>query len=49
MQRESASYFADLDPRVIFKLALLDGLHEWSQTYRDLLNTLRHSRPLRSS
>lgn len=42
---ESDAFFADLDPRVTFDLAFLDGLHTWSQTYRDLLNTLRHSHP----
>lgn len=39
----SDQFFADLDPAILFDLVFLDGLHSYQQTYRDLLNTLKHS------
>jgi predicted O-methyltransferase YrrM len=39
----SDEYFASLEPEVIFDLVFLDGLHTYEQTYRDLINALRHT------
>jgi hypothetical protein len=41
----SDQFFARLDQRVSFDAVLLDGLHEFTQTYRDLLNALKHLGP----
>lgn len=41
----SDAFFEALPDNVAFDLAFLDGLHEWTQTYRDLLNTLNHASP----
>jgi hypothetical protein len=38
----SDEYFRKLDPEKKFDLIFLDGLHEWFQTYRDLINSLNH-------
>jgi hypothetical protein len=43
--RESDPFFAELPEHVQFESGFLDGLHEWSHTYSDLLNALRHSHP----
>ena len=42
-QQESDQFFAELEPQSRFDLVFLDGLHEWRQTYRDLLNALNHT------
>jgi hypothetical protein len=42
-KQESDQFFAQLEPQHQFDLVFLDGLHEWRQTYRDLLNTLNHT------
>jgi hypothetical protein len=39
----SDEFFASLDPRFRFDLIYIDGLHQWQQTYRDLLNCISHS------
>lgn len=39
----SDAFFASVDPRVRFDLIFLDGLHQWHQTYRDLVNSLAHA------
>ena len=36
----SDSFFTKLSSNVLFDVVYLDGLHEWSQTYRDLINSL---------
>lgn len=36
----SDEYFAVLDPTARFDVVFLDGLHEWRQTYKDLLSAL---------
>lgn len=41
----SDDYFAHLEPHVRFDLAFIDGLHEWHQTYTDLMNCLAHAHP----
>jgi hypothetical protein len=40
---ESDRFFDRLPENQKFDLVFLDGLHEWRQTYRDLLNTLDHT------
>lgn len=35
-------FFDELNKDVFFDLIFLDGLHEWKQTYRDLMNSLTH-------
>lgn len=39
----SDDFFRTLTHNVLFDFVFLDGLHEWRQTYRDLVNTLKHS------
>lgn len=39
---ESDTYFTQLVGDQRFNLVFLDGLHEWEQTYRDLLHALDH-------
>lgn len=39
----SDDFFRTLTHNVVFDVVFLDGLHEWQQTYRDLVNTLKHS------
>lgn len=41
----SDEFFAQLPRNTTFDLVFLDGLHEWTQTYRDLLNALNHASP----
>lgn len=41
----SDQYFARLSQDARFDLIFLDGLHEWHQTYLDLINALNHSEP----
>lgn len=41
--KTSDEFFAELSPNTTFDLVFLDGLHEWTQTYRDLLNALNHA------
>jgi hypothetical protein len=38
----SDRYFEVLDANVVFEIVFLDGLHTYQQTYRDLINSLRH-------
>jgi len=38
----SDDYFTQLDSREQFDVIFLDGLHTYQQTYRDLMNALRH-------
>ncbi len=40
---ESDDYFSELNMSVKFDMVFLDGLHEWKQTYRDLVHALEHS------
>ena len=40
---ESDRFFSGLPENQKFDLVFLDGLHEWRQTYRDLLNALDHT------
>ena len=39
---ESDLFFYSLPSNAIFDLVFLDGLHEWKQTYSDLINSLHH-------
>jgi len=39
-KEKSDSFFAKLSSDVLFDVVYLDGLHEWFQTYRDLINSL---------
>ena len=41
----SDAFFAQLEPDERFDLVFLDGLHTVEQTYRDLINSLRHLQP----
>ncbi len=38
----SDKFFLKLDANTTFDLMFLDGLHTYEQTYRDLINSLRH-------
>lgn len=38
----SDAFFAQLDPAENYDVIFLDGLHTYQQTYRDLINALRH-------
>jgi len=38
----SDEYFASIDEEVLFDVIFLDGLHEWFQTYKDIVNSLNH-------
>lgn len=38
-------FFDSLSPQIRFDLAFLDGLHEWRQTYRDLINAAKSLSP----
>jgi len=38
--KTSDNYFADLDIDKHFDVIFLDGLHEWFQTYKDIINSL---------
>ena len=40
---ESDRFFSRLPENQKFDLVFLDGLHEWRQTYRDLINALDHT------
>ena len=42
----SDNFFEKLGSDVTFDAILLDGLHEYEQTYRDLRNSLRHLSPV---
>jgi predicted O-methyltransferase YrrM len=44
-RQTSDEFFERLDSDAKFDLILLDGLHTYEQTYRDLTNSLRHTRP----
>jgi len=39
----SDDFFASLDPEIRYDLIFIDGLHTFEQTYRDILQALRHS------
>jgi hypothetical protein len=41
----SDAFFASLTPETQYDLIFVDGLHTFEQTYRDLLQALRHSHP----
>ncbi len=41
-QEGSDTFFENLESKVRFDLVFLDGLHEWKQTYKDLINALHH-------
>jgi hypothetical protein len=41
----SDAFFETLDDGVKFEVVFLDGLHTYQQTYRDLINSLRHREP----
>lgn len=41
----SDEFFSKLDNGQKFELIFLDGLHEYKQTYRDTINSLRHLSP----
>jgi len=41
----SDDFFATLDTDVTFGVVFLDGLHTYQQTYRDLIQSLRHTSP----
>lgn len=41
----SDQFFESLDPSASFDVIFLDGLHTYQQTYRDLMNSLRHAKP----
>jgi len=36
-------FFKELDASAVFDLVFIDGLHTFEQTYRDILNAMRHS------
>jgi len=38
----SDRFFAELPSDELFDLIFVDGLHQWLQTYRDLINSFRH-------
>ena len=40
----SDEFFAQLGTNELFDLVYLDGLHDWHQTFRDLIHALRHTR-----
>ena len=42
---DSDDFFRDAPVPTDFDLVFLDGLHQWRQTYRDLLNALNHAQP----
>lgn len=42
---DSDSFFEKHTNGIEFDLVFLDGLHVWTQTYKDLLNALNHSKP----
>lgn len=44
-QMESDSFFSHQAANETFDLIFLDGLHEWKQTYKDLINALHHCTP----
>jgi hypothetical protein len=39
----SDSFFEGLQKNISFDLIFLDGLHQWEQTYKDLINVFSHS------
>ena len=39
----SDAFFLGLDPSAKYDISLIDGLHTYDQTYRDILSTLHHS------
>ena len=39
----SDTFFEMLDPDQLFDLIFVDGLHTYDQTYRDIINAIRHS------
>lgn len=41
----SDEYFSDLPVGDRFDVVFLDGLHEWFQTYRDIINAMNHLAP----
>lgn len=41
--QDSDTFFQELENSQRFNLVFLDGLHQWQQTYRDLINVLNHS------
>ena len=43
-QEGSDTFFESLEQSAVFDLVFLDGLHEWKQTYKDLINVLHHSK-----
>lgn len=44
-QMSSDAFFAKFQADLLFDVVFLDGLHNFSQTYRDLINTLEHLSP----
>lgn len=43
--QRSDQFFERLPRQQLFDLVFLDGLHEWRQTYRDLIGSLNHTPP----
>lgn len=41
-RQSSDRFFADLGTNTAFSLIFLDGLHQWFQTYKDVLNAFAH-------
>ena len=44
-QMESDQYFETVNRRAPYDLVFLDGLHVWSQTYKDLINAIHICQP----
>ena len=43
--KTSDDFFRDLNESLRFDLIFIDGLHEWRQAYRDLINAFKHASP----
>lgn len=41
----SDQFFRAVDSSTVYDLIFIDGLHTYEQTYRDILNSLRHAHP----
>lgn len=44
-ETDSDSFFAEHSDSLAFDFVFIDGLHQWRQTYRDVLNSLKVLRP----
>lgn len=43
--KNSDDYFESISSREQFDIVFLDGLHQWFQTYKDIINALNHLAP----